>query len=152
MSPPSQKNQRIIYWLLCIAFGGTFVYTGFLKVWELGPIKFTDDIRSFHLLSDPWVAWLAMSLPWLEILCGAAVMTGILRRGGLLLLSMLLLVFLGAFIQAWIRGINPSCGCFGHTGLKTEVAAMIALDLILLAAAKVLSQWGHALRESKREP
>lgn len=144
--------QIIIYWLLCIAFGGLFVYAGLNKVRGVGLIAFTDDIRSFHLLTDPWVAWLAMSLPWLEIFSGAAVMLGILRQGGLLVLSILLLVFLGALIQAWMRDINVTCGCFGHTGQETGVAKLIAQDLILLAGSKILSRWGHALRDFKREP
>ena len=68
--------------LPCWGFGGLFVYAGFLKLWGLGPMSFANDIRSFHILADPWVAWLAMSLPWLEIFCGLAVICGPLRRGG----------------------------------------------------------------------
>jgi putative oxidoreductase len=40
------------------------------------PISFLDDVRSFDLLGDPWAAWVAMGLPWLEILAGLAVMSG----------------------------------------------------------------------------
>jgi len=32
--------------------------------------------EDFDLLGDPWAAWLAMGLPWLEIFAGLAVMSG----------------------------------------------------------------------------
>ncbi len=67
--------------LLHFFFGGVFVYAGILKVAD--PMSFLDDIRSFDLLGDPWAAWLAMGLPWLEIFAGLAVMSGLLRSGGL---------------------------------------------------------------------
>lgn len=114
---------------LHLLFGGVFVYAGAVKAWD--PAAFLLDIRSFELLPDPWAAWLAMSLPWLEIFAGLAVMTGLLRAGGLLLLNACLLGFLAAILIAWARGLDIRCGCFGSGG-SSEYVELVVRDLALL--------------------
>ena len=132
------SSLRFLATLGAISFGGIFVYAGFTKVWALGPLQFADDIRSFHLLEDPWVAVLAMSLPWVEIICGAAVILGFLRQGGLLILNGSLLVFLVAISISWHRGIDISCGCFGKTDSHATHAELIWRDIALLLLGIVL--------------
>ena len=115
-----------------LAFGGIFVYAGVIKAWN--PIKFLDDVRSFALLPDPYAGILAMFLPWLEILTGLAVVTGIMRKGGLLMLNGSLLVFLTALCIAWVRGTDIRCGCFGGSAdASSNYLELILRDLGLLA-------------------
>ena len=122
--------------LLHFFFGGVFVYAGILKVAD--PMSFLDDVRSFDLLRDPWSAWLAMGLPWLEIFAGLAVMSGFLRSGGLMILNASLVIFLIAISIAWWRGIDIRCGCFGHADATSNYRDLILRDLLLLAAGIVL--------------
>ncbi len=129
-----QTPREIITYFLHLVLGAVFIYAGVQKLWDIGPVSFTDDIRSFHLLEDPWPAWVAMSLPWLEILAGLAVIFGPGRRGGLLIMVVSLVVFLIAIAQALARGIDISCGCFGHSDRKTTPWELIIRDLILLGA------------------
>jgi putative oxidoreductase len=114
-----------------LAFGGLFIYTGGIKLLGLGLLTFADNIRSFHLLQDPWIAWAAMFLPWFEVICGIAVITGVWRRGGLILLNLSLVIFIFALSQAWYRGIDVSCGCFGKTALE-HPSKQLAIDAVLL--------------------
>jgi putative oxidoreductase len=130
--------------LLHLVFGGVFVYAGVLKAWN--PPSFLDDVRSFDLLGDPWAAWLAMGLPWLEILAGLAVITGALRRGGLLVLNGALLAFLGAISIAWYRGIDIRCGCFGSAEASSSYVELIVRDVLLLA----LGLWLFLRRDARR--
>ena len=123
--------MKIVTKLLNLTFGGVFVYAGVLKAWN--PQTFLDDVRSFDLLGDPWAAWLAMGLPWLEILAGLAVITGLLRPGGLLTLNALLLLFLGAILLSWARGLDLSCGCFGGDTAASDYPTLLLRDLALLA-------------------
>lgn len=127
--------------LLHFFFGGVFVYAGILKV--LDPMSFLDDVRSFHLLGDPWAAWLAMGLPWLEIFAGLAVMSGLLRSGGLLVLNASLLLFLAAILLSWWRGIDIRCGCFGHADATANFRDLILRDLVLLTAGIALAWQGR---------
>ncbi|MBL9131821.1 MAG: hypothetical protein JNG86_11510 [Verrucomicrobiaceae bacterium] len=123
--------MRILNRLLHLVFGGVFVYAGVVKAWD--PRAFLDDVRSFDLLGDPWAAWLAMGLPWLEILAGLAVITSVLRRGGLLILNGALLGFLGAICLSWYRGIDIRCGCFGASTATSNYIELIVRDVLLLA-------------------
>lgn len=127
--------------ILHFFFGGVFLYTGILKVAD--PMSFLDDIRSFDLLGDPWAAWLAMGLPWLEIFAGLAVMSGLLRSGGLLILNASLLLFLIAIGISWWRGIDIRCGCFGHSDASSSYHDLILRDVLLLLAGVVLAWHGN---------
>lgn len=115
-----------LYRILHLFFGGLFLYAGTVKALE--PMVFLDDVRSFALLPDPYAAMLAMFLPWLEILAGLAVLTGLGRRGGLLILNASLLIFLVAIAIAWSRGTDIRCGCFGG---GNEASASNYLELII---------------------
>jgi len=119
--------QRILHLL----FGGVFVYAGIMKAWK--PMVFLDDVRSFALLPDPYAAMLSMFLPWLEIFAGLAVIAGALRKAGLVVLNLSLLMFLGAIIIAWMRGTDIRCGCFGGSSdAASSYIELIIRDLVLL--------------------
>ena len=128
--------------LLCVAFGGLFVYAGAGKAAD--PTAFLGAVRSFDLLRDPYAAWVALFLPWMEILGGLAAITGVLRRGGLLLLNLSLVVFLLGICISWARGLDIRCGCFGGEAELTSTAAayveLIIRDVLLLALGGFL-QW-----------
>jgi uncharacterized membrane protein YphA (DoxX/SURF4 family) len=126
-----------VEWMLALILGGMFIYTGWVKLAGNGPQLFLEDVRSFHLLGDPWAAWLAISLPILELVAGAAVLTGLARRGGTLLLTLLLLAFLAALVSAWVRGIDIKCGCFGKSEHTAVIWELILRDVALLGLA-----WG----------
>jgi uncharacterized membrane protein YphA (DoxX/SURF4 family) len=119
--------QRILHLL----FGGVFVYAGIMKAWN--PMVFLDDVRSFALLPDPYAAMLSMFLPWLEIFAGLAVIVGVLRKAGLVVLNLSLLMFLGAIVIAWMRGTDIRCGCFGGSSdAASSYIELIIRDLVLL--------------------
>lgn len=119
--------------ILRILLGALFVYSGFVKAQD--PAAFLTNIRSFHILDDPYAAWLAMGLPWLEILAGAAILSGICVEGGLTVIFGMLSVFLWAIIYSWHRGLDIDCGCFGKDAQDASYAERIAQDLAFLAVA-----------------
>lgn len=131
------KAQSTIVWrILAIIVGGLFVYAGGLKVWD--PVRFAGDIQNYHVF--PWVVNLPLAfyLPWLEIFCGLALIFRRLYSGALALLLGLLVVFIGATIAAKARGIDISCGCFGHVSDQLSFAWHLVLDFAILAAVIVL--------------
>ena len=124
-----------------------FIIAGYFKA--LSPAAFLMDVRSFQLLDDPWAAWLAMSLPWLEILCGLALVSGILLDGAILTITGMLSAFLAAIIYSWHRGIDLQCGCFGENPDVSNYRELITRDVLLLATAIALLvyRW-HLSRQS----
>ncbi len=130
--------------LLHLLIGGIFIYAGVMKAGQ--PLEFLDDVRSFALLPDPYAAMLAMFLPWLEIFAGLAVVTGCLRKGGLLLLTGSLLVFLIAIGIAWVRGTDIRCGCFGGDVETSSYLKLMVRDLLLLGLALICYFWRSSIK------
>jgi uncharacterized membrane protein YphA (DoxX/SURF4 family) len=149
------KFEPLILRVLAVLFGGTFIYAGVVKASDPG--LFLIDIRSYDMpiMHDPHAAWLAISLPWLEIFAGLAVVTGVFRSSGLLILNGLLIVFFFAIGSAWHRGINIKCGCFGQTGpdVIANYTWLFTRDGILLALGLVTSwlEW-RRVRTSTTAP
>lgn len=127
-----------------LLIGGLFIYAGVVKA--LDPIGFANDIDNFKML--PWMinVRLAFFLPWLEILCGLALVTRKLYLGALSILAGLMSVFIVATIAAKARGLDITCGCFGHASRNMNFTWHLVLDFALLAALVFL--WRDARRHS----
>ncbi len=124
--------------LLCRwGIAAVFLWAGTVKA--LDPRLFVDDVRSFQLVGDPWAAWLAMGLPWLEILTAVALLLGGWTRGACLVFTASLLLFVGVLSWAWSAGLDVSCGCFGHADNKTDYPLALGRNTLLLAAT--LGAW-----------
>jgi uncharacterized membrane protein YphA (DoxX/SURF4 family) len=114
-----------------LAVGGIFLYAGIFKM--LDPAQFAADIANFQLLPWPACAALALYLPWLEILCGTALIVLRLRVAAALVLSALCVVFFIALASAKARGLDIACGCFGSGGSGHLLRALL-LDAAILSA------------------
>src|SRR5438067_13197751 len=123
---------KFVWRIVDVVVGGIFIYAGVIKA--LDPIRFASDIDNYKIL--PWTisVRLAFYLPWLEIFCGLALIARRLYLGGLSILTVLTSIFIIATIAAKIRGLDITCGCFGHASKNWSFTAHIALDLSVLAA------------------
>jgi hypothetical protein len=128
--------MKIVWRILDLIIGSVFIYAGAIKA--LDPIQFGFDIDNYKSL--PWFVSvrLAFFLPWLEIFCGLALIFRFLYRGGLSILSMLILVFIGATVAAKARGLDITCGCFGHASQHWSFVQHMAIDLAILVALVTL--------------
>jgi putative oxidoreductase len=128
--------MKVPWRILGLIVGGIFVYAGVIKA--LDPVQFANDIDNYKTL--PWFisVRLALFLPWLEILCGLAVIFCFLYRGGLSILIVLIVIFIGATIAARVRGLDITCGCFGRASQHWSFPQHTAVDLAILAALVAL--------------
>lgn len=119
-----------------IAIGLLFVYAGALKAWD--PVELANDIDHYHIV--PWTIGVraAFYLPWLEILSGLALIVRRLTNGARLLLTLMMLVFIAATLVAKARGIDLSCGCFGHAARNLSFATHLLIDFAILAGLVAL--------------
>jgi putative oxidoreductase len=122
--------------LLDLIIAAIFIYAGVLKA--LDPVQLAHDIDHYKIL--PWTigVGLAFYLPWLEILCSLALIFRLFYRGALSILTALVVVFLVATIAAKARGLDITCGCFGHASQNWSFPTHLALDLGILVALAVL--------------
>ena len=131
--------------IVALIIGGIFIYAGVIKAMD--PVGFANDIDNYKIL--PWAISVpfAFYLPWLEILCGWAVILGLLHRGGLLILTALVSIFIAASVISKVRGLDITCGCFGHTSKYLSFFGHLALDFVLLAALVALWFTNRAQRK-----
>jgi putative oxidoreductase len=127
---------KIVWRAIAILIGGLFVYAGVVKVMD--PAGFARDIDNYKIL--PWQpsVWLAFYLPWLEILCGLALITRVLFRGAVFIVTGLMIVFVVISVVAKARGLDVSCGCFGHASQYLNFTWHLVLDVLLLGGLLLL--------------
>lgn len=159
----TRARREFIPRVLAVALGLVFVYASHDKIWQRagppaadaqasaapatsGPAAFARVIYRYQIIGPnaslpPLVAnLLAVTLPWIELLAGVLLISGLWRREAALLAGVLLLVFVGAVGSALWRGIDlENCGCFnlGSQGRRAGLG-LIAGDLALAAAAAVV--------------
>jgi len=128
--------------VIAILIGALFIYAGAVKV--IDPAAFMRDIDNYHML--PWSlgVGLGLYLPWLEIFCGLALITRVFYRGGVFIVTALMFVFIVASIVAKTRGLDISCGCFGHASQYLSFSWHLALDFLLLGGLLLL--WKRPLQ------
>jgi putative oxidoreductase len=140
--------SRSIFWrIVALIIGGIFIYAGVMKIFD--PVGFANDIDNYKILPWPLTVRLAFYLPWLEILCGLAVILGLLYRGGLLILTVLISIFILASVIAKARGLDITCGCFGHASKYLRFFGHLALDFAIFAALTAL--WISNRRSAMRK-
>lgn len=76
------------------------------------PSAFAVSIDNYRILPQGLSLIIATFLPWVEILCGFALMFGLFVRGSSLLTAAMLVIFTAAVISGLLRGLDISCGCF----------------------------------------
>ena len=113
------------------ALGLVFLWAGAIKALDVR--GFADDIANYQLLPGALVPTVAAALPWVEIAAALALLVGRWVRGAALLVCGLMVVFTAALVQAFARGIDLSCGCFG--GDAPADWTTVLRDVALLAAA-----------------
>lgn len=109
------------------------------------PSSFAKSIRTYEMVPQSLVFPMAVYMPWLELLTGVALLTGVWKRETLLVAVLLCATFLVANVSALARGLDIDCGCFG-AGYHGSAAREVAIATAMLVAA------GVALWSSPRPP
>jgi putative oxidoreductase len=143
-------SKKVSFWqVLAFAVAGIFIYAGALKA--IDPVQFASDIDNYKILPWPVSVALAFYLPWLEIFCALALVFRFLYRGALSILSGSIVVFTLATIAAKVRGLDITCGCFGHASQHWSFPAHLATNLAILVALLALL-FAHAHKRGIRQP
>ena len=129
--------RRLVRLILALAVGLVLIYAGALKVRD--PMRFASDISNYQMI--PWSLGVrvAFYLPWLEIVCGLALIFQRLFAGAIVLGLGLILLFTGATIWARSQGIDVACGCFGTASSNLTLTWHFVINGCLFAA--LLGLW-----------
>jgi len=120
--------------LLCrLVLGVVFVYASIDKIQH--PAAFAKQVYNYQMLSVTASNLFAVTLPWMELFAGLALIVGVFKGESSLLLSTLLVIFVAAISVNLYRGVNLDCGCFSTAeGGRSIGMLTLAQDVGLLAA------------------
>ncbi len=132
-----------------LVLGAVFVYASWDKIQH--PAAFAKQVYNYQMLPVMASNLFAIALPWMELLAGVALIIGVFKGESSLLLSVLLVLFIGAISVNLYRGVNLDCGCFSTAEGEGRSIGMhtVTQDVGLLAAGLVVLR--AARRERRRD-
>lgn len=83
------------------------------------PSGFANEIANYKILPEIIINFMAIVLPWIELVAALFIIMGIRLKSSALILSVLIIVFNTAIIIAMAKGLNINCGC--HTKVMAEM-------------------------------
>jgi len=121
-----------------IAIGLILVWAGLAKVGD--PRSFAEQVHNFRMVPMALENLVAITLPWIELLAGLALLTRARARAGAVIASGLMVAFTLGVAIAFARGLDIECGCFGTSDASRVGAVKLFENLVMLALALIGSQ------------
>lgn len=121
--------------IVCKVFiGALFIIASVTKIPDTA--KFADSITNYKLLPEFMVMPMAAIVPWIQMITGIMLILDIYPRSSAFILCGLLVAYIIAITQAYVRGIDIECGCFDlliQFGIEDRVGIKaIVRDFIFL--------------------
>ncbi len=113
-------------WIL----GLTFIYASFHKI--MAPAEFAKIVYGYDLFPEIFINLIAITLPFLELIAGLALIIGVYPRSAAIIINGLLLAFIVVLAINLIRGHEFDCGCFsaGQSGYSSSPKVTLVRDFI----------------------
>ncbi len=127
--------------LFRVTLGIVFIVASFYKV--LHPQQFAQSIWYYHLVPGSLINLMALLLPWVELICGVALIVGVWYRGAVWLVNLMMVMFIIALWSAVARGLDIDCGCFKASqgsGGDTMQSLLLDIPLIILSLQLLVSR------------
>jgi uncharacterized membrane protein YphA (DoxX/SURF4 family) len=128
--PAFNKTVTVV---IRIALGAVFVGSSIGKIAD--PAAFAVIVANYQVLPSSMVTITALFFPWIEAICGLALVFCRFEKGAALLVNLMLILFIGLNLFNGYRGLNIACGCFSLASKESSsIAGNTFRNLILLAA------------------
>lgn len=151
-SPPVSPTS-VSRWHAARPWLGTLVRVGLAAVWLVaGGTKVGDlagsgrAVNAYDVMPYDLAKVIGAALPFVELALGVLLLVGLATRLAAGVSAALLVVFIAGITQAWARGLQIDCGCFGSggqlaAGQSPTYGPEILRDLGFLALAVFLLIW-----------
>lgn len=130
-------SANILLLILRVALGSVFLYAGGIKA--MATESFALTLMPFTFVPPEAYDWIALLLPYTELLAGLFIIFGLPRIGAALILGLSILF---CYVIGWAisNQIIVSCGCFGteDTAPSAEKMVWAMRRDVLLAAGSVV--------------
>lgn len=121
-----------------LVLAGIWIVSGATKIGD--HLQTVVAVKAYAVVPEAMVEPIAYMLPILEILLGVFLLLGIKNRWMAIASALVFTLFIIMIIQAWVRGFQIDCGCFGGGGYDPTANTItylteIARDLIFMVFA-----------------
>jgi len=138
-------------WLILairLILGVTFIWASLDKI--ANPGAFALSIYNYRMLPHETINFMAIVMPWLELVTGILIIAGIFMRGSALWIGIMLLVFIVALSSALARGLDIDCGCFSVEGGHGVDTGLLVRDILMFFGALVVMFFGTSALTLRR--
>lgn len=162
MQSSPMNLRRAIIWIGRLLLGAIFVYAGYAKLvypnhhlWPYFMLKFSVStnlntfafqVMSYQVLGASGSAFVAHTLPFVEIVLGLLLLIGWQFRIWASLATAILLGFLTLVTRAYLLHMEINCGCFGTPEPLTIMTVSRDTALVLLAVVTTVFAFQEARR------
>ena len=127
------KIAIVFLYLVRVGIGCMFIWSSLPKMRQ--PYDFLSSVYSYELVGPKLGMFVAMTLPWLELLVGICLIGGIFISGALLASILMAAMFSYVLGSALHKGLGITCGCFGAGSTDiVNYTTLIRAIVILLAS------------------
>lgn len=143
------RQTGMIEWGLRLFIGCTFIFASWHKI--VSPEQFATILYGYAVFPSHLINVLAIVMPFVELVCGISLITGLLKRSSLLLINAMLAGFVFLIIFNLIRGHEFDCGCFSLGDSKGTWSSvwLLVRDFAMLGAGIYLFRLFEGSREKK---
>lgn len=120
-------THRYLALVLRLYIGGLFIYASMYKINY--PAEFAETVATYQIVPYWAVNIFAVVLPWVELISGVLLVSGIRARSGAVIIGLLMIMFTCATFINLMRDTAISCGCF-HAGGETISWWTLGRDII----------------------
>jgi len=118
-----ETPARISSIVLRVVLGWIFLAAGWSKIGQTLPTL--ASIYSYQIvIPDSLAEFIAMALPWVELLLAVLLFAGLLFPWTLLAAGGVLVAFTVLTAQAWWRQLDIDCGCFDFSAIHPALAVL----------------------------
>lgn len=128
-------NRNFIF-IFRLIIGFVFIYASVYKI--ANPEEFAKNIANYRILPLFLINFVAIFLPWLELIMGLFIIFGIFIKSTSYLLVICMSVFTFLVLITILRGIDINCGCFSSDINSTPIGWKKFFENILLLLISII--------------
>jgi putative oxidoreductase len=128
-------TSKYLSLLLRIFIGVMFIVAAMSKF--IYPAEFAENLASYRIVPYWGVNFIAVIMPWLELICGLFLIIGLMTRAVAAMLASFLFGFTVFVAINVVRGTPISCGCFDSVGAEISWYKVMTDFVLTLLAVQI---------------
>ena len=136
-----RKTFDLFLYVVRIGIGCMFIYSSLPKIRQ--SYDFLSSVYSYELAGPKLGMFVAMTLPFLELIVGVCLIGGIFISGALLASIVMAAMFSYVLGSALYKGLEITCGCFGTGSTEIVTSSTFIRAVIILVLSLAAYGWGE---------